>query len=187
MTLRGSLKDALTAFVALQHVSSQIEEGAAHLSARLRNGGTVAFCGNGGSAAIAQHLAAELVGRFKEDRRPLPALSFTNASILTAIANDVSYEEVFARQVRAYLKANDILVAMSTSGQSANVLRAVEAARSLDVLTIGLTGRSPSGLADTADLAICVPATDTARIQECHLFIGHVWCEEIERRLIASS
>lgn len=186
MNLRASLKDALTVFVALQHVSDQIEEGAAHLAARLRNGGTVAFCGNGGSAAIAQHLAAELVGRFKADRRPLPALSFTNASILTAIANDVVYEEVFARQVQAYLRATDILVAMSTSGRSANVLRAVAVARTQEVLVIGLTGQSPSGLAESADLAICVPSADTARIQELHLFIGHVWCEEVERRMIGA-
>jgi len=184
MNLRRSIKDALTAFVALQHLSDKIEEGAAHLSARLRNGGKVAFCGNGGSSAIAQHLAGELVGRFQVDRRPLPALSFTDASILTSIANDIAYEEVFARQVQAYLHANDILVAMSTSGKSPNVLRAVEVARRLDVLTIGLVGQAPNALADAADLAICVPSADTARIQECHLFIGHLWCEEIERRML---
>lgn len=186
MNLRGSLKDALTAFVALQHLAEKIEEGAAHLSARLRNGGTVAFCGNGGSAAIAQHLAAELVGRFRAERRPLPALSFSNSSILTAIANDIAYEEVFARQVRAYLHANDILVAMSTSGKSLNVLRAVEIARGLDVLTIGLTGSPPNPLAEAANLAISVWSADTARIQECHLFIGHLWCEEVERRILVA-
>ena len=187
MNLRGSIKDALTAFVALQHLSDKIEEGAAHLSARLRNGGTVAFCGNGGSAAIAQHLAAELVGRYRVNRKPLPALCFNASASLTAIANDYGFEQVFARQVEAYLQVGDILVAMSTSGKSPNVLRAVEAASKRDVLTIGLTGGWGSNwLADKADLSICVPSIDTARVQECHLFIGHLWCEEIERRMIGA-
>lgn len=191
MNLRRSLKDAMSTFVALQPLFDKIEEGATHLSARLRNGGTVAFCGNGGSAAIADHLAAEFVGRYKQNRKPLPAISFNASASLTAIGNDYGFEDVFARQVQAHLHANDILVAMSTSGKSLNVLRAVEVARKLDVLTIGLTGIHapdwPNALADAADLAICIPSTDTARIQECHLFIGHVWCEEIERRIIAAS
>lgn len=184
MNLRASLKDALTAFVALQHLADQIEEGAAHLSARLRNGGTVAFCGNGGSAAIAQHLAAELVGRYRVNRRPLPALCFSDPAILTAIANDWDFEHVFARQVQAHLGAADVLVAMSTSGVSRNIVWAVRAACGQNVLTIGLTGKGPNPVAEAADLAICVPSTDTARIQEAHLFIGHLWCEEVERRVL---
>ena len=184
MALRDSLKNLVEPLVALQRLAGPIEEGMAHLAACLRNGHRVAFCGNGGSAAIAQHLAAELVGRYQYERRALPALALSDPSVVTALGNDYGFDFVFSRQVEAHLGANDLLIAMSTSGQSWNVRLALEVARRQDVLTIALTGQGPNPASEAADLAICVPSTDTARIQECHLFIGHIWCQEVERRMV---
>jgi D-sedoheptulose 7-phosphate isomerase len=141
--------------------------------------------GNGGSAADAQHIAAELVGRFKDERRPLPAIALTtDTSALTAIANDYGYDEVFARQVRALGRAGDVALAISTSGNSPSVLRAVEAARSLGMRTIGLTGGNGGALKGLVEVSLCVSAsTLSCRIQETHILIGHVLCELVERRM----
>lgn len=149
-----------------------------------RNGGKVILCGNGGSAADAQHLAAELVGRFKLERRALPAIALnTNTSILTALANDYGYETVFSRQVEALANKNDIVIGLSTSGNSPNVIKAIEAAKTRGAKTIGLTGGNGGKLAEVADLNITVPSDNTPRIQEAHITIGHIVCELVEREL----
>jgi D-sedoheptulose 7-phosphate isomerase len=149
-----------------------------------RSGKKVLLTGNGGSAADAQHLAAELVGRFELQRRPLPAIALTtDSSILTAASNDFGFEESFARQVQALAAEGDILIAISTSGKSANVLRAVDAARRAGCYTAGLTGKSGGGLAARVDLLLAVPSEKTQRIQEAHGLIGHMYCGLVERAL----
>jgi D-sedoheptulose 7-phosphate isomerase len=147
-------------------------------------GGALLVCGNGGSAADAQHIAAELSGRFFHDRKPLPALALHgNTSSLTAIANDYGYEQVFAREVGAHGRAGDVLLALSTSGNSANILRAIEAAREKGMAVIGLSGESGGKMRDLCDICLCVPSASTPRIQECHILIGHTVCELLERIL----
>src|SRR5881409_2837198 len=165
--------------------SGVIFEAALLITRCLRNGGKVLFFGNGGSAADAQHLAAELVGRFQRERRPLPAVALTtDSSALTAIANDYGYEQVFARQVRALGERGDVALAISTSGRSPSVLRAVEACRERDVRTVGLTGGDGGPLATMVEVCLRVSAsTHSARIQETHILIGHVICELVDRRL----
>ena len=145
----------------------------------------VLLFGNGGSAADAQHIAAELVGRFLGERKALPAIALTtDTSALTAIANDYGYEEVFARQVQALGRTGDIAIAISTSGKSPNVLRAVETARASGLTTIGLTGGDGGTLAGRVDVSLCVSASTLSfRIQETHILIGHVLCELVDRRL----
>ena len=150
----------------------------------LRNGGKVVLFGNGGSAADAQHIATELAGRYRLDRSPLPALALTtNTSILTAVANDYSFDQVFSRQVEALIAPSDIAVGISTSGQSPNVLRAIEVARSKGATTLGLTGQKGLQLAAAVDLCLTVPSTDTPRIQEAHITVGHILCDLVERAL----
>jgi D-sedoheptulose 7-phosphate isomerase len=147
-------------------------------------GGGLLVCGNGGSAADAQHIAAELTGRFFRDRRPLRALPLHgNTSSLTAIGNDYGYEEVFAREVDAHGRAGDVLLAISTSGNSPNILRAIETAREKSMKVVGLTGESGGKMRDLCDVCLCVPSASTPRIQECHILIGHTICELLERIL----
>lgn len=150
----------------------------------LARGNKIVFCGNGGSAADAQHLAAELVGRYLIDRAPLPALALTvDTSALTAIANDYSFDEVFARQLGGLGQAGDVLVAISTSGNSRNVLRAIEVAREKGIATIGLTGQSGGQMRQLCDICICVPSDRTNHIQEMHIAVGHMICGQVERKL----
>jgi D-sedoheptulose 7-phosphate isomerase len=154
------------------------------MASALRAGGKVLFCGNGGSAADATHLAAELVGKFQLDRAPLPALSLSdNASSLTAIGNDYDYAQTFARQLRGLASAGDVLVALSTSGSSANVVEAVRAAASLDVRTVAFTGAGGGDLASLAELCVRIPSDSTARIQEGYMLLCHTACELVERAL----
>jgi len=151
----------------------------------LRAGGKVLFCGNGGSAADSQHLAAELTGRYLRDRAPLAAVALTvDSSALTAIANDYSYDEVFARQVRGLGRPGDVLVGISTSGNSRNVVAALEAARAIGLATIGLTGAGGGRMKDLCDVCLCVPSTDTPRIQEMHIAAGHMLCELVENAFV---
>jgi D-sedoheptulose 7-phosphate isomerase len=152
------------------------------LVAALRAGGKILLYGNGGSAADAQHIAAELVGRFVRQRDGLPAIALTtDTSALTAIANDYGYDDVFARQVRALGRAGDAAIAISTSGKSPSVLRAVDACKALGIRTIGLTGGDGGQLASAVDVALVVTAsTFSARIQETHITIGHVLCELVD-------
>jgi D-sedoheptulose 7-phosphate isomerase len=150
----------------------------------LRQGGKILFCGNGGSAADGQHLAAELTGRFIHDRRPLAAMALsTDTSALTCIGNDYSFDEIFARQVAGLGHAADLLIGISTSGNSRNVIRAVDEARKLGMQTIGLLGRDGGQLRSLCDHNILVPSPVTARIQECHILIGHTLCGLIEQEL----
>jgi D-sedoheptulose 7-phosphate isomerase len=150
----------------------------------LKNGGKIMFCGNGGSAADSQHLAAELTGRFIKDRRPLAAVALsTDTSALTCIANDYSFDEVFARQVAGLGRAGDLLIGISTSGNSRNVIRAVEEAQKLGMQSVGLLGRDGGQLRALCNHAIVVPHNVTARIQECHILIGHTLCGLIEQEL----
>ena len=150
----------------------------------LRAGGKIMLCGNGGSAADAQHLAAELVGRYLKDRAPLAALALTvDTSALTAIANDYAFEEVFARQIAGLGRPGDLLLALSTSGDSANVLAAVAAARANGIATVALTGAGGGRLAPLADLAIRVPAARSNAVQELHIAVGHILCGIVEDAL----
>lgn len=158
-----------------------IAQAADRLVTCLGTGGKVMFCGNGGSAADSQHLAAELMGRYLRDRNPLPALSLTvDTSALTAIGNDYGYAEVFARQLRGIGRKGDVLVGLSTSGNSENVLRAVHAAKDIGIASIALTGEAGGKLAEAADLCIRVPSGKTSEIQEMHIAIGHLLCGLIE-------
>jgi len=162
---------------------------AAHLLLRsYQNGGKVLLCGNGGSAADAQHLAAELSGRFYVDRPPLYAEALhVNTSYLTAVANDYGYDEVFARMVEAAGRPGDVLIAISTSGNSPSVLRAAQRAATLGMTVLGLTGASGGRLAPLCALCLNAPSNDTPRIQECHILIGHIWCELLEKWLFAAA
>ena len=156
------------------------------MMAALRAGGKILVCGNGGSAADAQHFAAELVGRFERERRALPSLALTtDTSILTAVANDYTYDRVFARQVEALGRAGDVLLGISTSGGSRNVLVAFAAAKQARVTTIALTGRDGGAVGAAADIHINVPSASTARTQEVHRTLMHAMCELVERELYA--
>ncbi|MBK7873581.1 MAG: D-sedoheptulose 7-phosphate isomerase [Saprospiraceae bacterium] len=149
-----------------------------------KNNGKVLFCGNGGSAADAQHLAAELSGRFYFDREPLFAEALhVNSSFVTAVANDYHYEEVYARMIRAAGRKGDVLFAMSTSGNSANIIQAIKDAKKIEMIVIGMTGESGGKMRDLCDFLINIPSHDTPRIQECHMMLGHLICELIENEL----
>ena len=161
----------------------QLVDTAVLVSAALGRGGKVLFCGNGGSAADAQHLAAELVGRQNYDRGPLAGLALTvDTSALTAIANDYGYEEVFSRQVSALGRPGDVLIGLSTSGRSASVVRALEAARRIGMRTVAFTGREPRDLGG-ADVVVAVPSSETAKIQELHITCGHIVFALVERMM----
>lgn len=154
------------------------------LSQALRDGGVIYWCGNGGSASDSQHLAAELVGRFRKDRRPLGSVALSSdTSVLTCVANDFGYEKIFSRQIESLGRRGDVLVAISTSGNSMNVVEAVKSARQAEITTIGLLGGSGGMLRELVDYPMLVPSTFTARIQESHILIGHILCDLIEINL----
>jgi len=158
------------------------------LAGALRRGRKVIFFGNGGSAADAQHLAAELVGRFESERRALPALALaTNISTLTAIGNDYSYEAVFARELEGLSSPGDVAVGISTSGRSPNVTNAIRTARKIGVITVGMTGLRGNELAAVADYCIRVPSERTTRIQEAHILIGHILCEIVDASFVGGA
>ena len=171
-------------FRTLDALAPEVARAGDLMTATLRAGGKILFCGNGGSAADAQHLAAELTGRFIDDRAPLAGIALTtDSSALTCIGNDYGYEQVFDRQVRGLGRAGDCLVAISTSGNSGNVLVAVESACAMGIHVIGLLGRDGGKLAPLCDVAITVPSPTTARIQEAHILIGHTLCGLVEQGL----
>jgi D-sedoheptulose 7-phosphate isomerase len=150
----------------------------------LKQGNKLLLFGNGGSAADAQHIAAELVGRFAFDRPALPALALSvNSSCVTAIGNDYGFDQVFSRQIEALARSGDVAVGISTSGNSANVLRAMSTAKKIGLKTIALTGRSGGSLKNAVDYCICAPSSETPRIQECHILIGHIISELVEREI----
>ncbi|WP_319526218.1 D-sedoheptulose 7-phosphate isomerase [uncultured Desulfosarcina sp.] len=169
----------------LKSMASELENAGAAMLQCLLGGGKLLICGNGGSASDAQHFAAEIVGRFEKERRAYPAVALsTDTSILTAVGNDYGYDEVFARQVQGLGRPGDILVGISTSGGSENVVRAVQCARGMSMPTIGLLGKDGGVLKEFVDRAIVVENDTTARIQEAHIFILHYWAGIIERGLI---
>ena len=148
---------------------------------RLKSGSKLIFMGNGGSASDAQHLSAEFVGRFLKEREPLSAISLsTDTSALTAIGNDYGFEKIFERQIYGLAKKGDIVIGITTSGNSPNILKAIEAANNLDCITIGLTGRDGGKLKDICNETIIVPSNTTARIQEAHILIGHILCDIVD-------
>ena len=194
----GSMQDAIRELfeasahakqVFLSENADALARAIALVAEALAGGKKLLLFGNGGSAADAQHIASEFVGRFMRERRPLPAIALTtDTSALTAIANDYGYDDVFARQVRALATAGDIALAISTSGHSPSVLRAVDACRELGVTTIGLTGGDGGDLARAVDVSLRVSASRlSARIQETHILVGHVICELVDRRLFGES
>lgn len=169
---------------ALHQLSSDVSEAVDMIAASMAAGGQLLVAGNGGSAADAQHIAAELTGRFLRDRKPLRALALhVNTSALTAIGNDYGYEHVFAREFSAHARPGDVLLAITTSGDSPNILRAIEAARKINAKVIGLTGESGGKMRDLCDVCLRVPSRSTPRIQEMHITIGHTICELLEERL----
>jgi D-sedoheptulose 7-phosphate isomerase len=189
MNLKKKVEDALaqSAFVKLlllQRQSAVIEKIGTTLARVLKSGRAMYIFGNGGSAADSQHIAAELEARFLKERRALPCHALTtNTSTLTAVGNDYGYEYTFSRQIEAYCRKGDAVLAISTSGNSANVLEAVKRARKIGATTIGFTNEKGGKLKGLVDLCLCVPSTDTQRVQECHMAVGHIVCDIIETTL----
>ncbi len=187
------IKSAISDHIAVQQMlladaslHAEIQQIVACLVEVFNRGGKVLFCGNGGSAADAQHLAAELSGRFYLNRKPLFAEALhVNTSFLTAVANDFGYEEVFARAVMAMGREGDVLFALSTSGHSANILKAIQTARDKSMKVVGMTGKMGGEMATACDFLIKIPAEKTPRIQEGHLLIGHIICELTEAAIFA--
>ena len=164
--------------------SNKILTAASVSASSLRSGGTVFFCGNGGSAADSQHLAAELVGRFKHDRRALRSVALTtDSSVLTCIANDYRYEDIFSRQIEGLARKYDVLIAISTSGNSVNILQALKVAKNMGLTTIALLGKDGGDALALADHSILIPSCSTGRTQEAHILIGHIICDLIEKEL----
>ena len=168
--------------MAESEVVEAIKRAAEYIVQALRLGGKVLLCGNGGSAADSQHIAAELVGRFKLDRNPLAAVALTtDSSILTSVGNDYGYHDVFRRQVKALGKKGDVLIGITTSGSSKNVILAMKAAKEKGMITVGLIGEKREAMKDIADVVISIPSKETPRIQEAHILVGHIICEFVER------
>jgi D-sedoheptulose 7-phosphate isomerase len=189
--IRASFEDAsrtLAAFLASPDGLPAVHRFAQAAAETLENGGLLMACGNGGSMCDAMHFAEEWTGRFRNNRRPLPAIAFSDPSHLTCIANDFGYDEVFAREVDAYGKDGDLLVAISTSGNSPNVLRAVEVAREKGVTTVGLLGKGGGSLLKHVDIPVLVPLAQTSdRIQEIHIKVLHIVIEAVERQLFPTN
>ena len=183
--INSSLREgAELSIVVARDCSAAIFEAAGLITMCLRAGGKILFFGNGGSAADAQHLAAEFIGRFVRERAGLPAIALTtDSSILTAVGNDYGFDQIFARQVQALGRPGDVAIAISTSGNSPNIIEGVKAARKGYLKTIGLSGKDGGLLATEADVVITIASTSTARIQECHITIGHLLCELTEEAL----
>lgn len=183
--IKAELKESIEIKnLVLKSLVPQIEKAANWMIEALRAGNKIMFFGNGGSAADAQHLAAEIVGRYRKDRKALPAISLTtDTSILTAVSNDYGFETIFAREIEALAKSGDIAFGISTSGNSRNVLEGLGKAKELGCKTIGLLGCDGGRIAEVVDLAIIVPCRATPRIQESHITIGHILCSLIEQEI----
>ncbi len=179
-----ALASHVSVIEALQGLCPILEQIGSMMSRAVHDGKKILWCGNGGSAADSQHLAAELVGRFLKERRALPSIALTtDTSILTAIGNDYGYDLVFRRQVEALCVPGDVLVGISTSGNSKNVLLALEAARMIGAHTVAFTGKNGGPMAKAASLTLQIPSTETPRIQEAHILCGHMLCDYIEQNL----
>lgn len=180
----GELEDSAQTKQRLKASAQTIAKIADAVVHTLRQGGKIVLCGNGGSAADAQHIAAEFVGQFNHVRKGLPAIALTvNTSVLTAVSNDFSYEEVFARQVEALVTERDLVIGISTGGSSANVVRAIEQAKRQGATTVGLLGKTGGKLASMVDFSLVIPSNSTQRIQEAHITVGHILCTLMERAL----
>lgn len=183
--IRGIFRESIkTKEKTSETLAEKVSEAAGLLVEALRGGGKVILFGNGGSAADAQHIAAELVGRFKKERKGFPALALnTNTSNLTSIGNDYGFKTIFSRQLEAVARPGDVAIAISTSGGSENIITAVQQAKKMGLRCIGLGGKTGGKLAELTDVALTIPSSDTARIQECHITIGHILCEIVEEEL----
>jgi D-sedoheptulose 7-phosphate isomerase len=185
--LDEAISQHLAVIKSLATQKTTLQRIATEMTRTVLGGNKVLWCGNGGSAADAQHLAAELVGRFKRERAGMPSLAITtDTSILTAIANDYGYDQVFSRQVEALCRKGDLLVGITTSGNSKNVCAALRAAADVGAFTVAFTGRTGGSAAQIADIALCIEATDTARVQEAHIFCGHLLCDWVETCFVES-
>ena len=183
--IRRTIRESIQVKEAIvRNMIPEIAQAAAWIVASYDNGGKLVLFGNGGSAGDAQHIAAELVGRFERERRALPAIALTtNSSTLTAIGNDYGYDKIFSRQVEAWVQPADVVIGISTSGNSPNVLEGIAAAKSKGAKTIGLTGEKGGKLASQTNLCLKVPSSNTARIQESHIMIGHLLCLLLEQQI----
>lgn len=181
MPFSAIIEDHLQVIHQLANQQENILEFASLCRIAIMKGNKIFFMGNGGSAADAQHLAAEFVGRFEKERPGLPAIALTtDTSILTAVGNDYGFSQVFSRQIAALARSGDVVVGISTSGNSVNVVQAIAAAKEIGAVTVGLTGESGGQLAEVCDLCIKVPSRSTARIQEAHILIGHIVCALVD-------
>ena len=183
--MKATILNLLDEHIEIMHqvktLAPKIEQAALQMLAAINKGGKILWMGNGGSAADSQHLAAELIGRFKIERRAIASIALTtDSSILTCLSNDYDYSIIFSRQLEALCGANDVVIGITTSGNSANVIKGIKTAKEKGAFTIGLAGHEGGELANVADLCLTVPANVTARIQEGHIFIGHTMCELLE-------
>ncbi|MBT3348454.1 MAG: D-sedoheptulose 7-phosphate isomerase [Thiotrichales bacterium] len=175
------LNEHIQVVTSLQELESKINAAAELIIETMKRGGKILLMGNGGSAADAQHIAAELVVRYEKNRVALPAIALTtDSSILTATGNDFGFDQLFSRQVEALARKGDLVIGISTSGESVNIIRALKVAEEIGVDTIGLTGASGSSVAEIVTQNIAVPSSVTARIQEAHILIGHYWCQQVD-------
>jgi D-sedoheptulose 7-phosphate isomerase len=182
--LKHNIEEQIHLLDRIKELDMFVAEAIVWCTMTVSGGGKILLCGNGGSASDCQHLAAELTGRFVKERKPLPAIALTtDTSALTAIANDYGYKEIFARQLEALANAGDTLIAISTSGNSENIINAVALAKKKTLRVIGLLGRDGGKLKDLCDISIVVPSNSTPRIQEAHILLGHTICEGIEKGL----
>ena len=181
ININEKIDDHVETIQAIRPLVPQVEALGRRMSECLSNDGKILWMGNGGSAADSQHLAAELVGRFSRKRAGLASIALsTDTSILTAVGNDYGFEKIFSRQIDALCRPGDVVVGISTSGNSINVLEAIQLAKTREALTIGFSGRDGGALKDAADYCLIVPSNDTARIQEAHILMGHLLCDWVE-------
>lgn len=179
--LKGEHAAHMAMFNLLEPLFPLISDVGVNMQNCIKNGGKILIMGNGGSAADSQHIAAEIVGRFKKERKGMPAIALTtDTSILTSVGNDYGYDYIFARQIEALCRPEDLVIGITTSGNSANVVRAMEAAKEIGATTVGLTGGSGGKLNALCDFNLIMPSAVTARIQEAHIFVGHSLCEILE-------
>lgn len=189
--MKEKIKQIITSSIAVKQqllsdeiIQQSLADAIAVITLAFKNGNKVLFCGNGGSAADAQHLAAEFSGRFYKDRKALPAEALhCNTSYLTAVANDYSYDVIYSRMVEGIGTKGDVLIGLSTSGNSGNIIKAFEVAKSIGITTIGFTGASGGKMKELSDFIFNVPSKDTPRIQESHIMIGHIICELVEEKV----
>ena len=175
------LAEHLQVMQSLEGLIPKVNRAAELIVQCLQSGGKILLCGNGGSAADSQHIAAEIIGRFETERHALPAIALTtDTSILTAVGNDYGYKEIFSRQVQGLAKPKDVLIVYSTSGNSENIIAAVDSARTIGCRTISMTGKGGGALSALADVDLCVESANTARIQEAHAFLGHALCAAVD-------